>query len=156
MGKIVSGTVEVGKLLKTLDRLGAQGAPQEQTSSSPQKVLGLFVTRGVTRESLGAVAAGAGDIVTVAGVRRVLVVLDYDTLVVIWRKSLLGLSEKIGILCYWRIIVSSWSVLALGTRSFDGSVHLTSPEPIQALLPEIVRAITVSYFSSLQYHVIFG
>lgn len=48
--------------VKTLGRLG--GGEQ----SGPQKVAELFVTRGVTREPLGAGAAGAGDIVTVAGV----------------------------------------------------------------------------------------
>lgn len=63
-GKIVSGIVEVGKSLKCLDRMGGgdvgKGAP-------PQKVAELFVTRGVTREPLES-SAGAGDIVTVAGV----------------------------------------------------------------------------------------
>lgn len=77
-GKIVSGVVEVGKLLKTLDRLGA-GASGDAAEGSAggaggvvpggEKVGGIFVTRGVTREPLGAAAAGAGDIVTVAGVR---------------------------------------------------------------------------------------
>ncbi|CAM9784053.1 unnamed protein product, partial [Ectocarpus sp. 4 AP-2014] len=60
-GKIVSGVVEVGKSVKTLGRLG--GGEQ----SGPHKVAELFVTRGVTREPLGASSAGAGDIITVAG-----------------------------------------------------------------------------------------
>lgn len=60
-GKIVSGVVEVGKSVKTLGRLG--GGEQ----SGPHKVTELFVTRGVTREPLGASTAGAGDIITVAG-----------------------------------------------------------------------------------------
>eukprot|EP00752_Nemacystus_decipiens_P013062 g11552.t1 len=60
-GKIVSGVVEVGMPVKTLGRLGGG----EQTG--PHKVAELFVTRGVTREPLGASSAGAGDIITVAG-----------------------------------------------------------------------------------------
>lgn len=60
-GKIVSGVVEVGMPVKTLGRLGGG----EQTG--PYKVAELFVTRGVTREPLGTSAAGAGDIITVAG-----------------------------------------------------------------------------------------
>lgn len=60
-GKIVSGVVVVGMPVKTLGRLGGG----EQTG--PHKVGELFVTRGVTREPLGATSAGAGDIVTVAG-----------------------------------------------------------------------------------------
>ena len=69
-GKIVSGVVEVGKPLKCLGRLGAaRGGGGAERGGAPQKVAELFVTRGVTRESLGASsAAGAGDIVTVAGV----------------------------------------------------------------------------------------
>lgn len=69
--------MEVGKLLKTLDRMGAAdgdgggggGGVVEQKAQPAEKVGGLFATRGVTREPLGAAAAGAGDIVTVAGVR---------------------------------------------------------------------------------------
>ncbi|CAM9836159.1 unnamed protein product [Pylaiella littoralis] len=60
-GKIVSGVVEVGMPVKTLGRLGGG----EQTG--PHKVAELFVTRGVTREPLGTSAAGAGDIITLAG-----------------------------------------------------------------------------------------
>lgn len=60
-GKIMAGVVEVGMSVKTLGRLGGG----EQTG--PHKVAELFVTRGVTREPLGASSAGAGDIITVAG-----------------------------------------------------------------------------------------
>lgn len=60
-GKIMSGVVEVGMPVKTLGRLGGG----EQTG--PHKVAELFVTRGVTREPLGTSAAGAGDIITLAG-----------------------------------------------------------------------------------------
>lgn len=63
-GKIVSGIVEVGKSLKCLGRMGSTDGQKE---APPQKVSELFVTRGVTREPLRS-SAGAGDIVTVAGV----------------------------------------------------------------------------------------
>lgn len=68
--------MEVGKLLKTLARQGSEGGPggDGAAGGGPKnavaaKVGGLFVTRGVTREPLGAPAAGAGDIITVAGIR---------------------------------------------------------------------------------------
>ncbi|CAN0406157.1 unnamed protein product [Discosporangium mesarthrocarpum] len=62
-GKVVSGVVEMGMLLKTLSRTG--GGAQ----SGPHKVGGVFVTNGIAREPLEGGSGGAGDIITLAGAR---------------------------------------------------------------------------------------
>eukprot|EP00953_Heterococcus_sp_UTEX-ZZ885_P025337 13770-Heterococcus_DN1.PRE.3 len=59
-GIIESGTVEVGTMAKWLSRDGT-------ASGEPARVGQVFITRGTTKEPLGCVA-GAGDIVTVAGI----------------------------------------------------------------------------------------
>ncbi|CAM9365754.1 unnamed protein product [Phaeothamnion confervicola] len=80
-GKIVSGFVEPGKGVKVLQRTGRAGggsggggagtaaaaAAAAAASGEPFKVTSVFITRGQVREPLGS-AAGAGDIVTIAGV----------------------------------------------------------------------------------------
>jgi GTP-binding protein len=61
-GRIESGTVEVGQMARCLSR----GTSKQAGDAA--KVTQVFVTRGLTKEPLGR-AAGAGDIVTVAGIR---------------------------------------------------------------------------------------
>ncbi|KAG5176697.1 MBipA, mitochondrial GTPase [Tribonema minus] len=59
-GKVESGVLRVGAMARWLARDG-------QSQGAPAKVAQVFVTRGTTREPLIG-AAGAGDIVTIAGI----------------------------------------------------------------------------------------
>ena len=68
-GKIHSGTIGVGDMMKTLERGSSNNDDAGGANMEAQKVVALFVNRGTTREPLSETErVGAGDIITVAGI----------------------------------------------------------------------------------------